>query len=393
MFLDNNKEYHISQLLHKTETFINNFKQKKGLIDSDLYCNSCIDNSIESYTEYKNENDIEKNMMSKNNYLCINCQNIIKLTSVYDFKVGDVLEVSGEFFKIEKDKYNSYRIKSNKNKNDLTNRLTNAKLSKKMLYINCSPNMCNLINTWIIELLYNFRIVRNIEYIFACSNNVYRIMDDIESLENINTKYLEKPFIIKQIFQQICLYLNTLKKNYFTQHPDFVSIGFDIKDTGIIYKDKEYNFDIQVLFYDLKYSGLTIDTGNKKVRIFSNSNLSRLENNHFGKKKTLNHNSSRFGRYFSPSKSIDNITQNEIPYYGTSLTLYSYFIYLIKHETIKNTILNNEELFNFWKSLWFKEEYNQIMNEINKNIPTSVILSKYHIMDPIEYIKLTDHFF
>ena len=384
------KEELIHTLIHDTEKFIKDFESGKGIIEHDFYCVGLTDNNIESSCEYSNPEDFENNLMKNNYHRCEMCNTIVQLTNMYNLHPNDFVNINSKQYILKKQNIHDYKIKIKTIKDDLNSTLPKLTLSKKMRNIKCSPKMCSLIMSWILEILYeDFKISNIVDSVFACSNETFLLEEiyDIPSIDKLVEYDYCNEFIIEQILVQLLLYLDDLKEYFFTQHPDKIDLSFDIKNN---YKNKNHSFDIIIYLSILEYSGITIDTGNRKIRIYHSSCVNRLEHDDFSKKNLFDHESKRFKCYYEPSNCTDGFYQGEVPYYGTTGTLYAYLILLMKNSKIRDIVLNTPKLKKFWQSLWFYEEYNNVMEDIKNNIKTSTMLSKYHIIEPIEYIKLFD---
>jgi len=397
------KEELINMLIHDTENFIENFRNGNGIIKHDFYCVGLTNNTIESSCEYSNVEDFENNLMKKKFHKCKMCSQIINLTNMYNLSNHDFIVIEEEEYTHPKQyiikKFNIYDYKINiKNtKDDLNSKLPSMKITDKVRNIKCSPRMCSLIMSWILEILFEgFKISNIIDNVFACSNQVFLLeeMYDISSLDDLIEYNYCNDKIVEQIIMQLLLYLDILREYSFTQHPDKLQLSFDIKKNNFVdTSENNHNviyFDIVVYLSKLNHSGITINTGNRKIRIYHSSSFNRLEHDDFSKKSLLDHKSTRFKYYYEPSNCKDAFYQSEIPYYNTTGTLYSYLILLMKKEKIREIVLKKPNLKKFWQTLWFQEEYNDVIDDIINNVKTSKILSKYHIIDPINYKNLFD---
>ncbi len=72
-----------------------------------------------------------------------------------------------------------------------------------------------------------------------------------------------------------------------------------------------------------------------------------------------------------------------IPLFHSSFDFYCFLVGLMSNIDFYNSVTNDEELLNIWESIWIKEEYDDVKNNI-KNLGNdfeSIIkfISKYHL--------------
>lgn len=422
------KDVVVSMLEENTEELVQKLWSPISPVCKDEKCMFRVGKSISISIEQQLNMDLATYTSSMINfYICPQCINMKRLVDFSKTRIGQPFEIEcGEkkgsqmiinetplsklylmYEKISKPAtmaINNRLLHNTIKSSDKLSRNNNIKILSNIEYLESDAYTNNLLINWYLDdkltKIEMPHIMRS--YIsFVCNDNGYNLneyvdifnMSEFQEYPKFLTSLKSNPVskkddkstmdhsVVKSIIMQLFALLKELKSYDFSHgNPSSKTIKFKNKSCSYMYDGVQISSPVTLKIHDFEHAGITVKRCNGDLRLYSKSVIA----NEILKTRTFNPivevkdykpftiYKLKDSKHFIETILFMYLKHLGLPIYQSSFDAYAFTMALMSERSFYLSIVNDSELYKFWRSMWLPDEVEIIQNRIldlykNKN--------------------------